>query len=419
MKAVILAGGFGTRLKNVCENVPKPLTKLCEKPVLEHQIEALKAEGITDFILVLGYLSEQIIAYFGDGKDYNVNISYYVEETPLGTAGALFRLGLKEDFLLCNGDLIFNFSLKEMVAFHKEKNALATLLTHPNSHPFDSTLFLTENDKITGLLPKENKPFAYSNLCNSGIAVISPELLDLYSFDGKADLDKDVILPAIKTGKIFSYKTFEYVKDMGTPDRLKSVENDIQNGIVSARHKAIPQKAVFLDRDGTINVHKGYISSPSEIELLPGVAEAINTLHSLGFLVIIATNQPVIARGECTIEGLTEIHNRIEALLGEKGAFVDGIYYCPHHPDSGFENEIKELKIKCDCRKPSPGLLLEAQKNFNIDLEKSYMVGDSLRDVEAGKNAGCTPVFLGNKSTSEFPEKTQAFSSLKEFAESL
>ena len=259
----------------------------------------------------------------------------------------------------------------------------------------------------------------YSNLCNSGIAVISPELLDLYSFDGKADLDKDVILPAIKTGKIFSYKTFEYVKDMGTPDRLKSVENDIQNGIVSARHKAIPQKAVFLDRDGTINVHKGYITNPADIELIDGVSEAINRLHSLGFLVIIITNQPVIARGECTIEGLTEIHNRTEALLGEKGAFVDGIYYCPHHPDSGFENEIKELKIKCDCRKPSPGLLLEAQKNFNIDLEKSYMVGDSLRDVEAGKNAGCTPVFLGNKSTSELPEKTQAFSSLKEFAESL
>ena len=419
MKAVILAGGLGTRLKDVCENTPKPLTKLCDKPVLEHQLEALKAEGITDFILVLGHLSEQIEAYFGDGKKLDVNISYYVEETPLGTAGALFKLGLKEDFLLCNGDLIFNFSLGEMVAFHKEKNALATLLTHPNSHPFDSTLFLTDGDKITGILPKESKPFSYSNLCNSGIALISPKLLDLYSFEGKADFDKDVILPAIKTDRIFSYKTFEYVKDMGTPDRLKAVENDIENGVVSSKHKSTPQKAVFLDRDGTINVHKGYITDPCEIELISGVCEAINKLHSLGFLVIITTNQPVIARGECTTQTLNEIHNRIETLLGEKGAFVDGIYYCPHHPDSGFENEIKELKIKCNCRKPSPGLLLQAQKDFNVDLEKSYMVGDSLRDVEAGKNAGCTPIFLSEKNADELPEKTQIFSSLKEFTESL
>lgn len=419
MKAVILAGGLGTRLKSVCENTPKPLTKLCETPVLEHQIKALKAEGVTDFILILGHLSEQIEAYFGDGKSLDVNISYYVEKTPLGTAGALFKLGLKEDFLLCNGDLIFNFSLKEMVDFHKQKKAFATLLTHPNSHPFDSTLFLTDGDKITGLLPKENKPFSYSNLCNSGIALISPKLLDLYSFEGKADLDKDVILPAIKTGKIYSYKTFEYVKDMGTPDRLKSVEEDIKNGIVSSKHKATPQRAIFLDRDGTINVHKGYVTDPSDIELIDGASEAINTFHSLGFLVIIITNQPIIARGDCTVEKLTEIHNRLETLLGENGAFVDGIYYCPHHPDSGFPNEIKELKIQCNCRKPAPGLILEAQKEFNIDLEKSYMVGDSLRDVEAGKNAGCTPVFLGEKDTANLPEKTQISSSLKEFTESL
>ena len=166
-----------------------------------------------------------------------MSISYYVENEPLGTAGALFKLGLNEDFLLCNGDLIFNFSLPEILSFHKDKNALATLLTHPNSHPFDSTLFLTDGDVITGVLPKENKPFAYSNLCNAGIGIISPRFLEMYSFDGKADLVKEVIAPAIKTGKIYSYKTFEYVNDMGTPDRLKAVENDIKNGIVSKKHK--------------------------------------------------------------------------------------------------------------------------------------------------------------------------------------
>ncbi len=420
MKAVILAGGFGKRLKSVTDNMPKPMTRVCGKPVLEHQVEILKKEGINEFVFVVGYLSEMITDYFGDGSRLGVGISYYEEDEPLGTGGALFKLGLKEDFLLCNGDLIFDFSLKEMVRFHKSNNALATLLTHPNNHPYDSTLLsVSSENRVRAVIRSDSKPYAYANLCNGGIQIVSPELLSLYNFSGRADFDKDIIEPAVKTGRIFSYKTWEYVKDMGTPERLNGVERDVEKGTVKNKHRGNMQKAVFLDRDGTVNVQKGYITRPEEMELLPGAAQAISRFNRAGYLTVIVTNQPVIARGECSFETLEEIHNRLETLLGEEGAYVDGIYFCPHHTDKGFENEVEELKINCRCRKPAPGMLLKAREDFNIDMSKSFMVGDSLRDVEAGINAGCKSVYLGNYGDIPLPNNVDVYDSLLSFSESV
>ncbi|MBQ9913840.1 MAG: D-glycero-beta-D-manno-heptose 1,7-bisphosphate 7-phosphatase [Clostridia bacterium] len=416
MKAIILAGGLGSRMGEPGRTTPKPLMEIHGKPILLYQLEALKKEGITDFVFVTCHLSEQIEAYFKDGKEFGVSITYYRETSPLGTAGALFRLGLTEDFLLCNGDLIFDIDLTSMTDFHQKNNALATLFVHPNNHPSDSvTLDTNESSQVVRVNPKNNKATFYQNLCNAGIQIISPELLSMYSYRGKADFDTDIISPAIGTGRIFAYPSAEYVHDAGTPERFSKVSADIASGIVSAKNKRNTQKAVFVDRDGTLNVHKGYITSPEDIELISGVTEAINTFHRLGYLVIMITNQPVIARGDCTSEDLKNIHCRLELLLAEGKAYLDGIYYCPHHPDRGFEGEKEELKISCSCRKPSPGLILQAQKDFNIDLSVSYMIGDSNADVKAGINAGCIPVFIG----STVKVSCEAFNSLKDFSEYL
>ncbi len=397
MKAVILAGGLGKRMGKLSEEIPKPMTLINKKPVLQHQLEVLKKEGISDFIFVTGYLSEKIEEYFKDGSTFGVTIEYFCEKEPLGTAGALFKLRLEEDFLLCNGDLIFDFSFEKMLDFHRKNNALATLFSHPNSHPYDSTLIeAKENGQVTGFISGE-KPESYQNLCNAGIQLISPSLLQMYNIESYADLDKDIIRPAVNTGRIYAYKSAEYVKDMGTPERLKAVTDDVVKGVVQRRHSSVMQKAVFLDRDGTINKHKGFITDPSEIELVENAGKAVANINKKGYLAIIVTNQPVIARGECTEEKLREIHNRLETLLGEQGAYIDGIYYCPHHPDKGFQKEVEELKISCSCRKPQPGMLLQAKEDFNIDLAESYMVGDSQRDVEAGENAGCKSVLLSEE----------------------
>lgn len=141
--------------------------------------------------------------------------------------------------------------------------------------------------------------------------------------------------------------------------------------------------AIFLDRDGTLNFDYGWITSPSKIELLPGAGEAVRAINDAGYLAVLITNQPVIARGECTIAELDQIHEKLKALLAEAGAHLDAIYYCPHHPDLGIAGERPEYKIRCDCRKPAPGLLESASRDLKIDVERSWMIGDSERDLGA------------------------------------
>ena len=155
---------------------------------------------------------------------------------------------------------------------------------------------------------------------------------------------------------------------------------------------------IFLDRDGTINKEVGFLNDIDQFELLPGVGDAIGKINQSGYLAIVITNQPVIARGELSCEGLEEIHNKMETLLGEEGVYLDGLYYCPHHPHSGYEGEARELKIDCDCRKPKPGMLYVAAEEFHIDLKDSWMVGDREQDIAAGKNAGCKTVLIGKGS---------------------
>ena len=413
-----MAGGKGTRIASVKSDVPKPMIETCGKPILEWQIENLKACGLTDITMVVGHLGEVIQRYFGDGSKWGVTISYFVETTPLGTAGALFKMPqLTDDFLLLCGDVVFDVNFNRFIRFHQEHRAWATLMAHPNNHPYDSSLLVTEvlppqtaggmpvdTHRIVHWMTKEEERTYYRNRVNAGIELISPRLLQetLRTFvprhpetPEKIDLDRDVLKPNIPSGRIFAYDTPEYIKDMGTPERYEEVGNDIRNGKVQARNLRQPQRAVFLDRDGTLNMHRGFLRDASRLELIPGVAEAVRKINKSGYLAIVVTNQPVIARGECTWEELQEIHARMEAELGKAGAFLDGIYVCPHHPDKGFEGERSEYKIVCSCRKPQTGLFLQAAEDFHIDLSQSVMIGDSDNDVEAGRRAGlCRSILI-------------------------
>ena len=412
MKVVIMAGGKGTRIALVKSDVPKPMIEVCGKPILEWQIENLKACGLTDITLVIGYLGHVIQQHFGDGSKFGVKIDYFVEDTPLGTAGALFKMPeLTEDFLLMCGDVILDVDFNRFIEFHKKNKAWASLMAHPNGHPYDSSLLVTEilppqiaggnpvdTHRVVKWMNKEDKRVYYKNRVNAGIEIISPELLKQTMKDfvprhpetpDKIDLDRDVLQPNIPSGRFFAYDTPEYIKDMGTPDRYYEVEKDIQTGKVKARNLSRKQKAVFLDRDGTLNKYVGFLNKAEQFELLPEVVEAVKMINKSGYLTIVVTNQPVIARGECSWEELLQIHDKMETELGKGGAFLDGIYICPHHKDKGFEGERPEYKFDCDCRKPKAGLFLQAAHDFNIDLGQSMMIGDSVRDMESGRNAGC------------------------------
>ena len=414
MKVVIMAGGRGTRISELFPDIPKPMIPVCGILVLEREISSLKEQGFTDIILTVGYKAESIMQHFGDGRKYGVQIEYFVEKEPLGNAGALFRIKdkLTEDFLLLNADAMFNVDFNRFVKFHKAHNGLVTLFTHPNNHPYDSGLIVANKEKkVEQWLTKEDKrPKYYQNRVNAGLHVINPEALDLKVTTDKVDLDRQVLKPLCSSGKIYCYDSPEYVKDMGTPERYETVCKDFENGTVEARNLKNKQKAIFLDRDGTINKYVGFLRNIEQFELLSGVSEAIRKINQSGYLAVVVTNQPVIARGEVTYTELQEIHNKMETILGKDGAYLDGIYFCPHHPDKGFKGEVKELKINCNCRKPNPGLLLQAASDFNINLEQSWMIGDGKNDIQAGKNAGCKTVLIGDD---EFGQDITVYSLLE------
>ena len=411
MKVVIMAGGKGTRIASIKSDVPKPMIEIGGKPILQWQIENLRSCGLTDITLVVGHLGHVIQDYFKDGSHLGVRLSYFIEDHPLGTAGALFKMPeLTDDFLLLCGDVMIDVDFNRFIRFHQEHRAWASLMAHPNGHPYDSSLLVTEmlppqdkgglpvdTHRVVKWMNKEDERLYYKNRVNAGIEIISPELLAETrkhftprhpEQPDKIDLDRDVLKPNIKSGRIYAYDTPEYIKDMGTPDRYYEVERDLKSGKIADRNLKNRQKAIFLDRDGTINIYKGFLTKPEDFELIPGAAEAIRQINHSGYLCIVVSNQPIIARGDCTFQELQAIHDKMETLLGKEGAFVDAIYYCPHHPDKGFEGERPEYKIECTCRKPKPGLLLQAAKDWNIDLSESYMIGDSERDIQAGRNAG-------------------------------
>lgn len=395
---VILAGGKGTRLG--IKDLPKPMVPVAGKPVLEHQIEVLRRYGFGRIILLCGYLAEKIQAHFGDGKRFGVEIEYVNEGIPLGTAGAILQLrdSLITPFMVLYGDVLFDMDLKRLQEFALTKGGLGTLMVHPNNHPYDSDLleFDTETNRITAFHSKPHPEGVYlRNIVNAAVYIMFPSVFDFIPAGVSCDFGKDTFPAIVKNGGLlFAYKSAEYLKDMGTKDRLQKVEFDFLSGKISRLNRNHGRRAVFLDRDGVINEEVGGVRSASDFRLLPGVATAIKRLNDSDLLTVVVTNQPVIAKGFCTEEDVECIHKKMDTLLCVEGAFLDDIFICPHHPETGHKGERIELKIDCDCRKPKTGLIFKAADAYNIDLAHSFIVGDRYVDIAAGRAAGLCTILL-------------------------
>lgn len=395
MQAVIMAGGKGTRLAALTKDeIPKPMVPVAGKPLLLWQVERLKENGIIDLIMVIGHLGEKIQEYFGDGSQFGVNIDYFVEEAPLGTAGSFYYLKdmLKEDtFLMMSGDLLLDIDFERMVAFHKEKGSVATLFVHPNGHPYDSDLLVLDSEeRAIRFDSKHNtRDYWYDNCVNAGVFVFDKSICDRVPEPVKRNLENDIIKGMIDDGlPVYGYRSPEYVKDVGTVDRIAQGLADIESGFISARCLKQKQKCIFLDRDGTINKKNGFISKEEEFELEECALEAIKKINKSGYLTVVITNQPSVARGLCEIEDIKNIHKKLATLLGREGVYLDDILFCPHHPDKGFPEENPIYKIVCDCRKPKTGMIDIAAEKYNIDLSQSWMIGDTTMDLQTGVNAG-------------------------------
>lgn len=400
MQVVILAGGFGTRLATQTQGIPKPMVPLAGKPLLQHQVEMAVAHGASEILMLLHHQADVIESHFGDGSNFGTKISYHIEDTPLGTAGALLDNfdALADRFFIFYGDTAMDIDLGHFMRYHQKKEADATLLVHPNDHPYDSDLIEADIDnwihKFHSYPHPEGKSF--SNLVNAACYIIEKKALSQYkSKIERSDLAKNLFPKMVDDNhKIAAYRSREYIKDMGTPERLEKVETALQNGLVNRLSRRNESIAVFIDRDGTINEEVNRVSDAKDFKIMDNTAAAIRKLNKAGLLAIVITNQPVIARGDCTEEELKNIHNILEWELGKSGAYFDAIYYCPHHPDKGFEGERPELKFACDCRKPAIGMFEQAKADMGINLPKSWMIGDTTVDMLAAQNAGLSSVLV-------------------------
>jgi histidinol-phosphate phosphatase family protein len=400
LKAVILAGGKGTRVAQRSQGVPKPLLPVNGRPLLQHQFDLLASHGIREVTVLCGHGAESIREFAGDGERWGLEVRCIDEATPLGTAGAVIAAldRLPEEFFVLYADTVVNIDLQRMWDAHTKAGAEVTLFLHPNSHPEDSDLVESDEhgrvEAIHGyphpdgvLLPNQVNAALYvmRSRCLRGLPVPEKPL----------DFAKHLFPSLLARGvHMHGYRSGEYIKDAGTLKRLDQVEHDLRSGVVARGSLRVRRPAVFLDRDGTINEEVSYITHPEQLRLLPGAAEAVRMMRSAGFRTVVVTNQPVIARGECSERELLRIHDHMERELSREGAFLDGIYYCPHHPHKGFAGERPELKFDCECRKPSTAMIHRAARELNLDLGASWFIGDRTGDVQTAHNCHLRSVLL-------------------------
>lgn len=393
---------MGTRLASRLNGLPKPLVNICGKPLLQHQIELLVSQGTKEILMLTSYGADKIQTFCHSKLNFGIKINFISDTFPLGTAGSVIAAlpFLDDDFLVLYGDTMLDVDLKRFQAAHFEKGMGATIFLHPNDHPHDSDLVEIDSEsriKAFHPYPRSLNDNCYlPNLVNAALYCIKSSAIFPYAGEKKfADFGRDLFPKMLADGiQLAAYKSPEYIKDCGTPERLDKVTNDYITGKVSASNLRLKQAAVFVDRDGTINEDVDHLSHDSQLRILPGVCEAIKALNHSFYKVVVITNQPVIARGDCTIEGLQKIHNKLETILSKDGAYFDDIRYCPHHPDMGFAGEVASMKVSCQCRKPNTGLVSDAIESMNVCPEQSWMVGDTTTDMLMATRAGLKSVLV-------------------------
>jgi histidinol-phosphate phosphatase family protein len=397
VKAVVIAGGKGTRLG--LNDIPKAMVPVDGVPLLERIVKMAVRDGFRDLIFLNGHLSHVIEQHFGDGRQFGANITHVVESEPLGTAGCFnqIRSLLTEPFLVLYGDTLMDVDLRAFSGFAFSRPGAGALFVHPNDHPFDSDLVeCDDQDRVIAFHPKPRDPATHHpNLVNAALYALTPAALDFVPKEGASDWGRDVLSALSAQMPVYGYRSCEYIKDVGTPDRLERAERHYRGGRLERLALRNSKPALFLDRDGVINEERDGVFWQSNVRLIDGAADAIRLFNDAGIPVICVTNQPGLAKGFLGWQDMRDVIGEIDHQLAEQaGAYLDDIIICPHHPEKGWPGEVAELKIDCDCRKPKDGMLRRAQRAHNIDLGASWMVGDRYCDVAAASAAGVSSVLV-------------------------
>jgi mannose-1-phosphate guanylyltransferase/phosphomannomutase len=395
MHAATIAGGLGTRAATMtADRIPKALLPVAGVPIVFHQMRALRREGVTRVSVLAGHLGDRLRpALEPEAAALGLALEVIIEPKPLGTAGCLRALDPgTQDNLIVYGDMLFDLALAPLWGFHRRKNALLTVVAHPNDHPRSSDL-IVEHDGLVREILRHGRPRQHDhrNLVPAGLYLASPAFFAGLAPDAKADMINDVLPRLIADGaSIAVYNTPEYLRDIGSPARHALAERDLRAGVVGALNGAHRRPAFFFDCDGVLNEDPGDpgVVTPDDVKMIPGAGAALRSARQEGLLTVAVTNRPQVAKGLVTFEGLDHVLGRLEALLAEDGGVLDRIYFCPHHPQAGFAGEIPALKVRCECRKPGTLLLRQALADLPIDQARSMLIGDSLRDIAAAHGTG-------------------------------
>ena len=373
-QAVFLVGGLGTRLKDLTQTTPKPLIEVGGRPFLDILVEQAARHGFTDILLLAGYLGHQMTARYEGGDWRGAKVRVLREPEPLGTGGALRFAApqLAPQFLMANGDTFFDINLRALAqpGFLPAGGAVLALADAVTGDRYGRTDFDgTHVRHFHAAGEKAEGPI------NAGIAVLDRTVLDRLP-PGRSSLE-GVAYPALAREGLLRGQAFEsYFIDMGSPDDLARARTEIP-----ARQR---RPAIFLDRDGVLNVEKGYLHKQSEFEWMPGAREAIRLANDKGWLVFVVTNQAGVARGYYEERDIHLLHNFMQEDLAAVGAHIDAFEYCPHHPD-GVRAEYKK---HCERRKPGAGMIRDLLKTWPVEPAKSFLVGDMPHDVAAAEAAG-------------------------------
>ena len=384
--AVILAGGRGTR--SVDPNTAKIAQQIGDKTLLQWHLELLSNSSIHEALLVTAHLAEQVQALADRTQVPNVQLRVIQESHPQGTFPAL-RVAIQESgadrFLVILGDIWTSFPIDDFLAAWDASTLPVAAIIHPSLHPQDSDAVVPQPDGTVRAVSKSQRDESTRNMSATGVFAFTREYVG--NTTGFTDIGSQVLQSAAESNQLFAYVSSHYFKDTGTPDRLQGARDDWASGAFTRRGNTAARPALLLDRDGVLNPALPEVYRPDDFALIPGVAQEIARANSQGIPVLVATNQPGLAKGFMTFTDHEAIRARLDALLMEQGAFIDDYAFCPHHPESGFGGEVPALKVRCSCRKPEPGLLKDLLERHRLDHHQSVMVGDSVRDEQAAEAA--------------------------------
>ena len=385
MQVILQSGGVGSRLYPLTINKPKCFLKLKGKPIIEYQYENLKKYNLHKKLIIIS--NEKHVHHFKSyfrKKKYKPKI---ISEKPgLGSGGSLIKniKFIEKKFILIYLDIFFKVNFSKFLSRYKDENKI---FSHKTSHKFDSDIIVAgKNNIIKKVLKKKFKrKNILSSISISGIFFFKKNFLTKIK-RVKIDLT-DLIKKQLNKERFYSYFSNEKFSDFGTIDRYKNLKKNFK--LMSKK------KAIIFDRDGTIISEKELVNSPKKLKVFNKFYKLINKIKKKNIILICVTNQSAVAKGFINEKKLEKIHSKLNNIIYRKtGTFIDRYYYCPHYPVSGFKKEIKELKIICKCRKPKPGMFLEAINDFNLDKRNIYNIGNTKNDMYAGYSAGIRKNFL-------------------------